>query len=74
MNALKGGLKMKVIRSGIEVTPEELKKLGIGNRVSHCCPDIPTGCRGQTGHCIDRHTPGLEVRDTMPNHLDSNSK
>ena len=74
MNALKGGLKMKLLRSGIEVDPEKLKELGIGNRISHCCPGQPVGCIGQPGSGVNWHIPGSEIRDTMPNHQDSSPK
>ena len=59
---------MKILRSGIEVTPEELKESRIGKWVNHCCPPHPTGCSGQPGSCIDWHIPGSDDRGTMPNH------
>ena len=58
---------MKLLRSGIEVTPEELKESRIGNWVSHFC-DQPRGCIGQPRYWEDWHIPDSEVQDTMPNH------
>ncbi|UCH92557.1 MAG: nucleotidyl transferase AbiEii/AbiGii toxin family protein [Candidatus Aminicenantes bacterium] len=64
----KGTDRKKRKRDRQELDPEKLEEFGIGNRISHCCPDIPVGCIGQPGGCGDWHFPGLEVRETMPNH------
>jgi hypothetical protein len=55
---------MEVIRSGIEVTPEELKKKSIPNR-NIDCPLGPVGCSGQPGtwNCRYKDIEELEDRE-----------
>jgi hypothetical protein len=60
MKALKGGNKMEILPSGIEVDAAKFAELSRMNHNTHCCQ--PTGCLGQPGDCGYYHLSGLKVR------------
>ncbi len=63
---------MKVLRSGIEVDPEELEKNPMKYwRPPACCSMLPTGCSGQPGGGTDFHyLESNDQEDTRENHQD----
>lgn len=65
---------MKIIPSGVEVTPEELEKRGFEKWFSPSCPDLPTGCSGQPGGNPVFHFLEPQAKDTEPNPQESSSQ